>query len=412
MNTFKEIRALDDAYVMQTYTRAPVAFVTGEGAWLWDSDGKRYLDFLAGIAVASVGHAHPAVAAAVAEQAARLVHVSNLFYTEPQARLAKRLHDLLGWGRVFFCNSGAEANECALKLARRAAGGPNRPEVVAAFGSFHGRTVATLAATGQPSKHEPFAPLPAEFMHHVPLNDEAALEAAVGDRTSAVLLEVVQGEGGINLAAPEYLRAARKLCDERGALLVYDEVQTGLGRTGRWFAFQHSGVEPDIVTLAKALGGGLPIGACIASDEVAAAFKRGDHATTFGGGPVVCRAALAVIDVIEGEGLVANAAAMGERLVDGLRAATGANPAVADVRGLGLLVGIGLAGDFSADVVTACLDAGLVVNNVTPATIRLTPPLGVDAAQVDEAVAILGRILSEFADRASSPRPARPEGAS
>lgn len=396
--TLAGIKALDAQFVMQTYTRQPIAFVRGEGARLWDSDGREYLDFLAGIAVASVGHANPAVAAAVAEQAATLVHVSNLFYTEPQALLAERLHGLLGWGTAFFCNSGAEANEAALKLARRHGGGGKRTEVVAAQGSFHGRTVATLATTGQPAKHEPFAPLPPELMHHVPLNDIPSLDAAVSDSTSAVLLEVVQGEGGINPASADYLHAARKICDERGALLIFDEVQTGLGRTGRWFAFQHTGVVPDIITLAKALGGGLPIGACIARDDVAEAFKRGDHATTFGGGPVPCRAALAVLDVIEQEGLVENAAAMGDRLVAALSAATQGNPLVREVRGLGLLIGVGLSSEIAADVVAACLGRGLVVNNVTPSTIRISPPLLVDADQVDRAVAILADVVAEIED--------------
>ncbi|MCI0347685.1 MAG: aminotransferase class III-fold pyridoxal phosphate-dependent enzyme, partial [Chloroflexi bacterium] len=292
--TFDELREREAATHMQVYGRQPVAFARGEGVRLWDVDGREYLDFVAGIAVMSVGHSHPTVVAAVREQAAALTHVSNLYYTEPQIILAERLHELLGWGRAFFGNSGAEANECAMKLARRwqrSNGRPARAGVVAALGSFHGRTVATLAATGQPGKHEPFAPLPPEFVHHVPFNEADALDAALTDEIGALLLEVVQGEGGINPATPEYLKAARELCDERGVLLIFDEVQTGLGRTGRWFGFQHSGVVPDVVTLAKALGGGLPIGACVAREDVADAFRPGDHATTFGGGPVPCAAA-------------------------------------------------------------------------------------------------------------------------
>lgn len=393
MTSFDAIRERDERFVMQTYGRQPVAFVRGEGARLWDAQGREYLDFLAGIAVASTGHAHPAVTAAIREQAGLLLHTSNLFYTEPQGMLAERLHHILGWGRVFFANSGAEANECAIKLARRATG---RAGLVTALGSFHGRTIATLAATGQTAKHEPFAPLPSELMHHVAFNDEDALEAAIDDSTSAVLLEVVQGEGGVNPATAEYLRAARKLCDERGALLIFDEVQTGLGRTGEWFAFRHTGIEPDIITLAKALGGGLPIGACIAREDVAAAFGRGDHATTFGGGPVPCRAALAVLNVIDDEGLVQNAAAMGARLIDGLSSATAGHRLVDEVRGVGLLVGIQLAVDRSAEVVERCLAEGLVVNNVTPSTIRLSPPLVVDAGDVDRAVAILTGVLAEM----------------
>ncbi|MGH2726865.1 MAG: acetylornithine transaminase [Actinomycetota bacterium] len=390
--TFEQLRADEAAYHMHVYGRQPVAFARGEGVRLWDVEGREYLDFVAGIAVMSVGHSHPKVVAAVREQIGRLTHVSNLYYTEAQIRLAERLHGLLGWGRVFFGNSGAEANECAMKLARRwqrENGRPERAGVVAALGSFHGRTVATLAATGQPHKHEPFAPLPPELVHHVPLNDADALDAALKDDIGALLLEVVQGEGGINPASPEYLKAARELCDERGMLLIFDEVQTGLGRTGRWFGFQHSGVVPDVVTLAKALGGGLPIGACVAREDVADAFKPGDHATTFGGGPVPCAAALAVLDVIESEELVANSARMGERLVARLRDALADVPAVTEVRGVGLLVGVQLAGEHAKDVVDAARGRGLLVNNVRPDTVRLSPPLIVEETDVDRAVAIL-----------------------
>ena len=390
--TFEEIRDAEAAFHMHVYGRQPVAFARGEGARLWDVDGREYLDFVAGIAVMSVGHSHPAVVEAIRAQAGLLTHVSNLYYTQPQVLLAERLHGLLGWGRTFFANSGAEANECALKLARqwqREQGRPGRAGAVAALGSFHGRTVATLATTGQPAKHEPFAPLPSELVHHVPLNDGDALEAALTDDIGALLLEVVQGEGGVILATPEYLKAARELCDDRGVLLVFDEVQTGLGRTGRWFAFQHAGIAPDVVTLAKALGGGLPIGACIAREDVAEAFRPGDHATTFGGGPVPCAAALAVLDVIEREGLVANSEKMGERLVAGLREAFDATPAVTEVRGLGLLVAVQLAADRSRDVVDAARERGLLVNNVRPDTVRLSPPLTVGEAEVDRAIVLL-----------------------
>ncbi|TMK19857.1 MAG: aminotransferase class III-fold pyridoxal phosphate-dependent enzyme, partial [Actinobacteria bacterium] len=345
----------------------------------------------------------PKVVQAIREQAGLLTHVSNLYYTEPQILLAERLHDLLGWGKVFFANSGAEANECAVKLARRwqrEQGRPGRTGLVAALGSFHGRTVATLAATGQPAKHEPFAPLPPELVHHVPLNDADALETAVDDGIGALLLEVVQGEGGINPATPEYLKVARVLCDERGVLLIFDEVQTGLGRTGRWFGFQHAGVVPDVVTLAKALGGGLPIGACVAREDVADAFKPGDHATTFGGGPIPCAAALAVLDVIASEGLVDNSAAMGERLVSSLNEALDGNPGVREVRGVGLLVGVELAGEFAREVVDACRDRGLLVNNVKPDTVRLSPPLIVSAADVDRSVSIPTAVLEGFRGRA------------
>lgn len=398
--TYDELVAAENAYHMHTYGRQPVAFARGEGAVLWDVDGREYLDFLAGIAVMSVGHSHPRVVEAARRQMGQLQHVSNLFYTEPQVRLAQRLHDLLGWGKVFFGNSGAEANECALKLARRwcqARAGDARHGVVAALGSFHGRTFATLAATGQPHKHEAFQPMP-DWYSHVPLNDEVALDAAITDNTTAVILEVVQGEGGVRTATPEFLRAARKFCDERGALLIFDEVQTGLGRTGRWFGFQHFDVQPDIITLAKALGGGLPIGACIAREEIADIFRPGDHATTFGGGPVPCAAALAVLDVIEGEDLCARAATAGESLAAAITAATAQSPVVAEVRGLGLLIGIGLRAPVAAEVVSRCLRQGLVINNVTPETIRLAPPLVVSDAQCARAVNILAEILREFAE--------------
>ncbi len=400
--TFDELRASEARYHMSVYGRQPVAFVRGEGTRLWDLEGREYLDFVAGIAVVSVGHSHPTVVEAVREQIGTLTHVSNLYYTVPQVTLAEKIHDLLGWGKVFFANSGAEANECAVKLARRwqrEQGRPGRTGVVAALGSFHGRTVATLAATGQPHKHEPFAPLPPELVHHVPLNDIPALEDALDDGIGAVLLEVVQGEGGINIATAEYLAAARKLCDERDALLIFDEVQTGLGRTGRWFGFEHAGVVPDVVTLAKALGGGLPIGACIAREEVADAFKPGDHATTFGGGPVPCAAALAVLDVIERERLVENSAAMGEKLVAALRGALDGNPAVREIRGLGLLVGVQLAGEWSREVVDACREQGLLVNNVQPDTVRLSPPLMVSSDDVEGAVDILVGVLDGMRER-------------
>jgi acetylornithine aminotransferase/acetylornithine/N-succinyldiaminopimelate aminotransferase len=386
---------VEHAYLMRTYGRQPVAFARGEGVYLWDTAGTRYLDFLSGIAVMSVGHSHPKVVEAIRAQAGTLAHVSNLFYTEPQVLLAQRLHELLGFGRAFFANSGAEANECALKLARRYArvNGRQASGVVAALGSFHGRTFTTLAATGQPSKHEAFAPLPPWFSY-VELNDEDALSASIDEGTSAVLLEVVQGEGGVRLASAGFLKHARALCDEVGAVLIFDEVQTGLGRTGAWFAFQHLDVMPDVVTLAKALGGGLPIGACVAREDVADVFGPGDHATTFGGGPIPSAAALAVLDVIEAEGLVDNSRAMGARLVDGLRAATDDMPAVVEVRGLGLLVALELAGPWSADVVAAARDAGLIVNNVTPTAVRFAPPLTVQAQHIDEAIGIVAEICA------------------
>jgi acetylornithine/N-succinyldiaminopimelate aminotransferase len=394
MTTFDDLVALDAEHGMQTYSRQPVAFVRGEGTILWDSEGRRYLDFLGGLAVTSLGHAHPAVADALADQARTLLHVSNLYYNDLQPRLAARIDALVGGGgRVFFANSGAEANECAIKLARRHGqthGGPERHEIVAAYGSFHGRTLASLAATGQPQKHETFQPLPPGF-RHVPFGELDALTASLDGRACAVLLEAVQGEGGVNAAPAGYLEAVRALCDEREALLIIDEVQTGLGRTGRWFGFEHSGVRPDVVTLAKALGNGVPIGACWARDEVAPALRPGDHATTFGGQPLAARAALAVLDVMEASDVPALAAAAGTRL----GAALAAVPGITAVRGLGLLLAAELAPGIEAGpVANACLEAGLIVNAVTPTALRFAPSLLVSDAEIDEAVAIVDAVLA------------------
>jgi acetylornithine/N-succinyldiaminopimelate aminotransferase len=376
---------------MDTYPPAPVTFVRGEGAWLWDVEGTRYLDFVSGLAVTSLGHAHPEVAAAVCEQARTLVHVSNLFGTTVGPEVAATLDRLLDArpGRVFFCNSGAEANECAIKLARRWAG-PGRHVIVSAYGSFHGRTLATLHATGQPQKHEPFQPLPEGF-RHVAWDDLDALAAALdASVVAAVLLEPVQGEGGVQVATSAYFQGVRQLCDERGCLLMVDEVQTGLARTGRWFGFQHLGVAPDVVTMAKALGNGVPIGACWARDDVAAAFVPGDHATTFGGQPLATAAARAVLAVMEREDAPHRAAAAGERLAKGLESM----PAVRAVRGRGLLLAAELDGRPSADVAASALQAGLLLNAVTPTALRLVPPLLVTDEEIDEALAILAHVLA------------------
>ena len=374
---------------MNTYPVPPVTFVRGAGSRLWDEDGNEYLDFLSGIAVTSLGHAHPAVAEAVCEQAHTLLHVSNLYGTTVGPEVAATLDRLIGGGgRVFFCNSGAEANECAIKLARRW-GGPGRYAVVSAYGSFHGRTLATLHATGQPQKHEAFQPLPEGF-RHVAWADLDALEASLdASVVAAVLLEPVQGEGGVNPATPEYLQGVRRLCDERGVLLMVDEVQTGLGRTGKWFGFQHFGVEPDVVTMAKALGNGVPIGACWARAEVADAFRPGDHATTFGGQPLATAAARAVLQVMEDEDVPARAAATGARLASALAALAG----VKEVRGLGLLVGAELESADAREVAAAALAAGLVVNPVSEHALRFAPSLLVADDEVDAAVAILAKVL-------------------
>ena len=395
--SFDELAALDAAHVMQTYARLPVAFVRGEGTRLWDSEGREYLDFLGGLAVVALGHAHPEVADALAEQARTLLHVSNLYYNDVQPRLAAELDGLLGGGgRVFFANSGAEANECAIKLVRRYGqkhGVPHTYHVVSALNSFHGRTLTTLAATGQPVKQAAFQPMPPGFWQ-VPYGDMAALEEQADrfeGKLAAVMLEVVQGEGGVWPAPPGYLEAVRALCDRVGALLILDEVQTGLGRTGKWFAFEHSGIRPDVVTMAKALGNGVPIGACWATAEAATGFDAGDHATTFGGQPLAARAALTTLQVMQREDVPGRAARAGARLAEGLAA----TPGVDSVRGLGLLLAAELAPGLDSKAVAAgCLDAGLVLNAVTPTALRFEPPLLVTDDEIDEALAILGKVLA------------------
>jgi acetylornithine/N-succinyldiaminopimelate aminotransferase len=377
--------------LMNNYPPQPVTFVRGEGSRLWDADGKVYLDFLGGLAVTSLGHAHPAVADAIAEQARTLLHVCNLYGTTVGPAVAETLDRLLGGGgKIFFANSGAEANECAIKLARKWSG-PGRYAVVSTYGSFHGRTLAALAATGQPAKHEPFQPMPEGF-RHVALGDIDAMDAAVDPKVvAAVLVEPIQGEGGVNVPPKGWLGEVRRLCDERDVLLMLDEVQTGLGRTGEWFGFQHEGVRPDVVTLAKALGNGMPIGACWAREEVAAAFVPGDHGTTFGGQPLAAAAARATLAVMEAEDVPARATRAGARLAEGL---TGL-PGVASVRGRGLLLAAELAGRLSKDVAGAALDRGLVVNAVTPTAIRLAPSLLVTDDEIDEALAVLEGCLSD-----------------
>ena len=392
---------LERCPLMPTYGAPMLKLVRGEGTRVWDGDGKEYLDLLSGLAVTSLGHSHPAVADALAEQARTLLHVSNLFGTEPGWQVARTLDRLLGvgqpgWpdperstrGQVFFANSGAEANECAIKLARRF-GGRGRHVVVSAFGSFHGRTLATLHATGQPAKHEVFQPLPEGF-RHVAWCDVAALEAALDPSVAAVLLEPVQGEGGVNPATTEYFQGVRRLCDERGILFMVDEVQTGLGRCGAWFAHQRLGVVPDVVTMAKALGNGVPIGACWAKAEVAAAFEPGDHATTYGGQPLATAAARAVLEVMEAEAVPDRAERAGERLRTGLLALDG----VSDVRGLGLLLAVELAGHDAKAVAAHLLDLGAIVNAVTPTALRLAPSLLISDDELDQAVALIAEALA------------------
>jgi acetylornithine/N-succinyldiaminopimelate aminotransferase len=390
---------MSSPFLMPNYPPQTVTFVRGEGSRLWDVDGKAYLDFLGGLAVTSLGHAHPAVADAIAAQARTLLHVSNLFGTTVGPEVAETVDRLIGGGaagpggepsgRVFFANSGAEANECAIKLARKWAG-PGRYGVVSTYGSFHGRTLATLAATGQPAKHEPFQPLPEGF-RHVALGDIDAMDSAVDPKVvAAVLVEPIQGEGGVNVPPKGWLGEVRRLCDERDVLLMMDEVQTGLGRTGDWFGFQHEGIRPDVVTMAKALGNGMPIGACWARTEVASSFVPGDHGTTFGGQPLAAAAARATLAVMEAEDVPARAARAGARLTEGLSAL----PGVTSVRGRGLLLAAELADRPARDVYTAALERGLVINAVTPTAIRLAPSLLVTDEELDEALAVLEAVLS------------------
>ncbi|MDQ3751407.1 MAG: acetylornithine transaminase [Actinomycetota bacterium] len=379
-------------YMMQTYKRWPIEIVSGRGAAVTDSDGRTYIDLVAGIAVASVGHAHPKVTEAMADQAARLVHISNLYRTRAQLLLAERLADLSPGMLSFFVNSGAEAIECALKLARKW-GGPDKSRVVAAAGGFHGRTFGALAATGQPAKQTPFAPMLPGFSH-VPFGDQDALGAAMGADVAAVVLEPIQGEAGVIVPPRDYLGAARDLCDRWGALLILDEIQTGLGRTGRWFAHQHDGVIPDVMCLAKALAAGLPMGVCLASSEIAAAFSLGDHGTTFGGGPVQSAVALAVLDIIESEGLVERSRLAGRRAASLLQAEL---PAGAVVRGRGLMIGIELPQPVAREFARVALERGVLVNDATPNVIRLTPPLVISDDAIDAAVEVLVGVGDEIA---------------
>lgn len=377
--------------VMQTYGRTPLVFTSGAGTWLTDEDGKQYLDFLTGLAVVSVGHANPRVTAAVAAQMATLVHASNLFLTEPMVKLAERLNGLSGLDRTFFANCGATANEAAIKLARRwgqTTKGPDCYEVISLLDSFHGRSLATLAATGQPAKQAAFDPLPPGF-HQVPPAEIDKLADSIGPSTAAVMVETTQGEGGVVPLEAAYLQAVRALCDEREILLIVDDVQAGMGRTGTWFSWQQLGFTPDIATTAKALANGLPIGACMAIEEVASAFRKGDHATTFGGGPVVCAAANAVLDEIEDRDLLANTLARSDQLVSGLSAL----PGVSSVRGRGLLLAAVLDDPRAGDVVSASLEGCLIVNAVRPDAVRFAPPLTVSADEVDLALEIFAAAL-------------------
>jgi acetylornithine aminotransferase len=385
-------------HLMDTYNRLPVAFTHGEGAWLYDSDGKRYLDALAGIAVNTLGHAHPKLVQALAHQAGRLIHTSNLYRVPQQEALADKLAEISGLDEVFFCNSGCEANEAAIKLARLFGHGKgvDLPAIVVMEKAFHGRTLATLSATGSRKVQAGFEPLVSGFAR-VPYNDFPAVEqlGAHNKNVVAILLESIQGEGGINIADHDYLRALRRLCDERGWLLMLDAVQCGMGRTGKWFGHQHAGIQVDVLTLAKGLGAGVPIGACLAGGKAAGTFKPGNHGSTFGGNPFACTAGLTTIRAIEEEGLMAHAARIGEVIREGFRASLAGTAGVVDVRGVGLMIGIELDRP-CADLVRQALEAGLLINVTNDKVVRLLPPLIFSDEQAALLVAGLTPLIRRF----------------
>ncbi|HVQ61989.1 MAG TPA: aspartate aminotransferase family protein [Burkholderiales bacterium] len=383
---------------MNTYSRIPVAFTHGHGVWLWDESGKKYLDALAGIAVNTLGHAHPKLTRAIAEQSSRLIHASNLYQIAEQEKLAEKLATISGTDAVFFCNSGCEANEAAIKLARLHGHGKGieSPAIVVMDKAFHGRTLATLSATGNYKVQKGFEPLVPGFVR-VPLNDiEAVRRVAAQDKSVvAVLVEPIQGEGGINLTTMQYLRDLRELCDRQGWFLMVDEVQCGLGRTGKWFVYQHAGIRPDVVLLAKGLASGVPIGACLARGAAAEVFKPGTHGSTFGGNPLACAAALATLQAIEEEGLMENAARVGAILLDGLREALGGRAGVVEVRGHGLMIGVELERP-CGDLVGRALEAGLLINVTMDNVIRLLPPLVMNEAEARQVLAILVPLVRTF----------------
>ena len=399
MLKYDTIRELDDAHVLKTYNRMPALMVQGAGCSLWDNRGGEYLDLLAGIAVCSLGHCHPAVVAAITRQAQQLIHTSNIFLTAPQAQLAARLTKLSGLSRVFYCNDGATANETAIKIARKH-GNAKRPdgdaEIVTLQRSFHGRTMGALSATGQRKYQRPFGPMLPGFVH-VPPNDLAALREAVSHKTSAILLETVMGEGGVLPMTTEYLREAERLCREHNALLILDEVQSGIGRTGKWFAYQNHGVRPDVAILAKGLGSGFPIGAVLVGERAEGILEPGDHGTTFGGNPLACATALAVLDTIEHDELMDNAERVGGYLQDGLRALG------LETIGMGLMVGATLDRPIARDVVRECFDRRLILNATDESTLRFVPPLIVSEAQIAKALTILAEVLGKPAPQLAAP---------
>lgn len=396
MNSAETVKIADQD-IAATYKRFPLVFSKGRGATLWTPEGDAFTDFVAGIAVCNLGHAHPGIAQAVAQQAEQLLHVSNLFYTIPQTQLAAWLVKNSFADRVFFCNSGAESNEAAIKLCRKYFKDQDRAErfkIITMERSFHGRTMATLSATGQDKIKRGFDPVLGGF-DFVPFNDIEALKAAIGHDTAAVMLEPIQGEGGVRCPSPGYLEAARNLCDENGILMVFDEVQTGMGRTGKLFAYEHFNVRPDIMTLAKALGNGFPIGAMLAREDVAASFGAGAHATTFGGTPIVTAAALEVVTIMEREGIVEKCRDMGLYFKNRLEELAGKHAMIQDVRGKGLLLGMRLDGDGDA-IVGKCMDKGFLINCIQGNILRFVPPLIIQEKEIDALIECLDEIMNQI----------------
>lgn len=393
MNKTEKVISMYDRYVMNTYKRVPLCLEKGSGAFVWDIEGKRYLDFFPGWAVSGIGHCHPKVVAAINKQSKRLLHVSNNYYSEEQERLAETVIKNSFPGRVFFANSGAEANEAAVKLARKYGHDTGRFEIITMARSFHGRTLAMITATGQEKVKTGFDPLPEGF-RHVPFNDLEAVKEAVNGKTIAIMLEPVQCEGGINIAAPGYIKGLRRICDEKDLVLIFDEVQTGMGRAGRMFAFQNYGVVPDVMTLAKSLGGGLPIGAAVARAKFQDVLAPGTHASTFGGSPIVCAAALAVFDAIKKERLLQNANAMGAYLKKALEGLKKKYRLIKDIRAMALIIGIELRMK-GEDIYKECLESGLLINCTQGTVLRIMPPLTVTKNQIDMAAAILDKVFAK-----------------
>jgi acetylornithine/N-succinyldiaminopimelate aminotransferase len=391
----RDVAALTDKYVARTYARTPIAFVKGKGTKVWDADGKEYLDFLAGIAVNSLGHCHPAIVRAIRQQSQKLLHVSNLYHTLPQAELARELCRHSFAERVFFCNSGAEANEAAIKLARRYGlerlGG--RYEIISAHNSFHGRTLATLTATGQEKIRAGYDPLPSGF-RQVPYDNLGAIEDAIDEeKTAGILVEPIQAEGGVVVPGETYLRGLRELCDQRGILLILDEVQTGMGRTGKLFGYEHAGIKPDIITLAKALGGGLPLGAMLAREDIAASFGPGSHASTFGGNPVACSAGLVMMQMLVRGGVLKNCMQMGKYFIKGLETLRTKFSFIRQIRGKGLILGVELDIDGNK-IAETCMQEGLLLNCTAYKVLRFVPPLTIKKNEIDRGLDILEKVLS------------------